>query len=123
MLSSPRIAYDVVVSSAIALDTTPGWSSVGSTPLWSRGGHDTTTPRTLDMDRELEPFIPLFPPADLSDPVTARKHLVELTRSAAAPIATDLEIENRTVPADPDVAVRIYRPERAHGAVVWMHGG
>jgi acetyl esterase len=27
------------------------------------------------------------------------------------------------VPADPDVQVRIYRPQQAQGAVVWLHGG
>ena len=27
------------------------------------------------------------------------------------------------MPADPDVAVRIYRPHRAKGAIVWLHGG
>jgi acetyl esterase/lipase len=75
------------------------------------------------MDPELEPFIPSFPPADLSDPVTARKHLAELTRAAPAPDTTELEIEDRTVPADPNVAVRIYRPEHAQGAIVWLHGG
>jgi acetyl esterase/lipase len=75
------------------------------------------------MDPELEPFIPAFPPADLSDPVTARKHLVELTRAAPAPDMTELEIEDRTVPADPDVAVRVYRPRHAEGAIVWLHGG
>ena len=73
------------------------------------------------MDPELEAFIPLFPPADLSDPVTARKNLAELTR--AAPDTTELKIEDRVVPANPDVAVRIYRPRRAHGAIVWLHGG
>ncbi len=73
------------------------------------------------MDRELEAFIPLFPPADLSDPVTARKSLAELTRPA--PETTDLEIEDRVVPAAPDVPVRIYRPQRAQGTVVWLHGG
>jgi acetyl esterase/lipase len=73
------------------------------------------------MDRELEAFLPLFPPADLSDPFTARKNLAELTR--AAPIATDLTIEDRVVPADWDVPVRIYRPHRAQGAIVWLHGG
>ena len=45
------------------------------------------------MDPELEPFIPLFPPADLSDPDTARKHLAELTRAAPAPDTTELEID------------------------------
>ena len=35
------------------------------------------------MDPELEPFIPLFPPADLADPATARENLAELTRAAS----------------------------------------
>jgi acetyl esterase/lipase len=77
----------------------------------------------VNMDPELEPFLPLFPPADLSDPDTAREHLAELTRAAPAPDAAQLEIADRTVPADPDVPVRIYRPQGAHGAIVWMHGG
>jgi acetyl esterase len=34
-----------------------------------------------------------------------------------------MEIEDHLVPADPDVPVRIYRPQRAHGAIVWLHGG
>jgi acetyl esterase/lipase len=34
-----------------------------------------------------------------------------------------MEIEDRMVPSDPDVAVRIYRPQRAQGAIVWLHGG
>ncbi|GHI85111.1 alpha/beta hydrolase [Streptomyces xanthophaeus] len=34
-----------------------------------------------------------------------------------------MEVEGRTVSADPDVAVRVYRPHRARGAVVWLHGG
>lgn len=34
-----------------------------------------------------------------------------------------MAIEDRTVPADPDVPVRIYRPQRAQGAIVWLHGG
>ena len=34
-----------------------------------------------------------------------------------------MEIEDRTVPADPEVPVRIYRPHQAHGAIVWLHGG
>ena len=75
------------------------------------------------MDAELEAFIPLVPPRDLTDPVTARKHLAELAAGAPAPDTADLEVEDRTVPADPDVTVRIYRPHRAQGAVVWLHGG
>jgi acetyl esterase len=77
----------------------------------------------MKMDPELEPFLPLFPPADLSDPVTARKNLAAAAASVPAPDTTGLEIEDRTVPADPDVAVRIYRPHQAQGAIVWLHGG
>ena len=75
-------------------------------------------PSKVDMTRidpELEAFIPLFPPADLTDPVTARKNLAELAAAAPAPDTTDMEIEDRTVPADPDVAVRIYRPQPGAG--------
>jgi acetyl esterase/lipase len=32
-------------------------------------------------------------------------------------------IEDRTVPAEADVPVRIYRPHEAQGAVIWLHGG
>jgi acetyl esterase/lipase len=75
------------------------------------------------MDPELEPFVPLFPAADLADPATAREKLAALSRAASAPDVAALTIDDRTVPADPDVAVRIYRPQRAQGAIVWMHGG
>jgi acetyl esterase len=75
------------------------------------------------VDPELDAFIPLFPPADLTDPVTARKHLAALAAAVPAPDTTGMEIEDRTVPADPEVAVRIYRPHRAQGAVVWLRGG
>ena len=75
------------------------------------------------MDPELEPFLLLFPPADLTDPVTARKNLAELATAVPAPDTTGMEIEDRTVAADPDVAVRIYRPHQAQGAIVWLHGG
>jgi acetyl esterase/lipase len=75
------------------------------------------------MNPELEAFIPLFPEADLTDPVTARKNLAEVAAAVPVPETADLEIEDRTVPAEPDVAVRIYRPQQARGAIVWMHGG
>src|SRR3954451_21195443 len=73
------------------------------------------------MDPELKAFGPLFPPADLSDPVTARKQLAEL--SHAAPDTTEMEVEDRVVPGNPDVPVRLYRPQDAQGVIVWMHGG
>ena len=75
------------------------------------------------MDPELEAFIPLFPQADLTDPVTDRKKYAELAAARPAPDTAGMEIEDRTVPADPGVPVRIYRPHQAQGAVVWLHGG
>ncbi len=75
------------------------------------------------MDPELEAFIPLFPRADLTDPVTARRNLAELAGAVPAPDTSEMEIEDRMVPADPEVAVRIYRPQQAQGAIVWLHGG
>jgi acetyl esterase len=75
------------------------------------------------MDPELEAFIPLFPPADLTDPAAARKNLAALAAAAPAPDTTGMEIEDRAVPADPEVAVRIYRPHQAQGAIVWLRGG
>ena len=75
------------------------------------------------MDPELEAFVALFPPADLTDPVTARENLARLAATAPAADTADLQIEDRAVPADPNVAVRIYRPHRPQGAIVWLHGG
>ncbi|MGA5067606.1 alpha/beta hydrolase [Streptomyces exfoliatus] len=75
------------------------------------------------MDPELEAFIPFLPQADMNDPVTARKNFAERAAAAPEPDTSAMEIEDRTVPADPDVAVRVYRPRRAQGAVVWLHGG
>jgi acetyl esterase len=76
-----------------------------------------------DMDPELEAFIPLFPPADLTDPVSARKNLAALAAAVPAPDTTGMEIQDHTVPADPEVAMRSYHPHRAQGAIVWLHGG
>ncbi|MGW0188543.1 alpha/beta hydrolase [Streptomyces sp. NPDC003362] len=75
------------------------------------------------MDPELEAFIPLLPSFDLTDPVAYRKTYAELAAARPEPDTTGLEIEDRAVPADPDVPVRIYRPDQAQGAVVWLHGG
>jgi acetyl esterase len=77
----------------------------------------------VDMDPELEAFIPLFPKADLTDPVAERKTYAELAGSLPAPDTANMEVEDRMVPADPDVPVRIYRPHQAQGAIVWLHGG
>jgi acetyl esterase len=81
------------------------------------------TARIEVMDPELEAFIPLFPQADLTDPVAARNGLAKLAATAPAPDIADMDVEDRTVPADPDVPVRIYRPHEAQGGIVWLHGG
>ncbi|MDT0391229.1 alpha/beta hydrolase [Streptomyces dubilierae] len=75
------------------------------------------------MDPELEAFVPLFPRADLTDPVTERKNFAELAAAVPAPDTSGMEVEDHTVAGDPDVPVRVYRPHRARGAVVWLHGG
>ncbi|MEV7520497.1 alpha/beta hydrolase [Streptomyces sp. NPDC091371] len=75
------------------------------------------------MDPELEAFVPLLPAEDLSDPLRVRKHYAELAAARPAPDTTGLEVEDRTVPGDPGVPVRIYRPRQARGAIVWLHGG
>jgi acetyl esterase len=77
----------------------------------------------FSIDAQLEEFIPLLPREDLSDPVADRRKAAE--RAAARPPLNtgDMEIEDRMVPADPDVPVRIYRPRNAQGAIVWLHGG
>jgi acetyl esterase/lipase len=81
------------------------------------------TATRVRLDPELEPFVSSFPPADLTDPVSAREGLARLAAAASAPDTADMEVEDRTVPADPDVPVRIYRPHHAYGAIVWLHGG
>ncbi|MEW2393781.1 alpha/beta hydrolase [Streptomyces venezuelae] len=75
------------------------------------------------MDPELEAFVPLLPRQDLGDPVAARERYSAYAASKPAPDTTGMEVEDRTVPADPEVPVRIYQPQGARGAVVWMHGG
>src|SRR4051812_44793754 len=83
----------------------------------------TSNTRTGLIDRELEPFLSIFPKADLDDPVMARKTLAELSAKAPAPDIKNMEIEDRLVSASPNVPVRIYRPHAAQGAMVWLHGG
>jgi acetyl esterase/lipase len=75
------------------------------------------------MDSELEAFIPLFPDADLTDPATDRQNYARLAAGVPLPDTANMEIKDRTVPGNPDVAVRIYRPCGAQGAIVWLHGG
>ncbi|MGW6982629.1 alpha/beta hydrolase [Streptomyces sp. NPDC054932] len=75
------------------------------------------------MDPELEAFVPLLPQTDATDPVTARKVFAALASSRPVPDTSGMEIEDRTVPAGTGVPVRIYRPQQARGAVIWLRGG
>lgn len=84
---------------------------------------EVATVRMVDMDPELEAFLPLIPHIDLTDPVAARKIYADSAAARPAPDTSNMDVEDRTVRADPDVAVRIYRPHHARGAIVWMHGG
>jgi acetyl esterase/lipase len=80
----------------------------------------------LDMDPELEAFVPLLPNIDLSDPVADRRAFAAMAGAAPEPDTSGLEIENHLVPGapgEPEVPVRTYRPNDAQGAVIWMHGG
>jgi acetyl esterase len=83
----------------------------------------TNSMSVVRIDPELEPFISMFPKADLNDPITARQKLAALSAKAPALDFKDMQIADRTVPATPDVPVRIYRPHGAQGAIVWLHGG
>ncbi|WP_026119654.1 alpha/beta hydrolase [Nocardiopsis ganjiahuensis] len=83
------------------------------------------------MDPELEAFLPFVPQGDLSDPLASRRAYAEVASARPLPDLSDLEVEDRTVPAASDTAastapgvpVRLYRPRRTRGALVWMHGG
>ncbi|MGF1425610.1 alpha/beta hydrolase [Kitasatospora sp. LaBMicrA B282] len=75
------------------------------------------------MDSELEAFIPLLPRIDLADEVAARGDFARLAAARPVPDTAGIGIEDRAVPGDPEVPVRIYRPQRAQGAVIWLHGG
>ncbi|WP_418768658.1 alpha/beta hydrolase [Mycobacterium neumannii] len=77
----------------------------------------------VPMDPELEAFLALFPKADLTDPVEERKNFAALAAAIPVPAVDGLDVEDRTVPATPDVPVRIYRPQGARAAIVWCHGG
>src|SRR3954467_5838232 len=83
----------------------------------------TSSMSVVRIDPELEPFISMFPKADLSQPITARQKLAELSAKAPALDFKDMQIADRLVSASPNVPVRIYRPHAAQGAMVWLHGG
>lgn len=75
------------------------------------------------MDPELQAHVSLFPEARLDDVDAARQGLAALAATTPRPDAAGVEVTDRTLPADPPVPVRIYRPRTPQGAIVWMHGG
>ncbi|WP_285663036.1 alpha/beta hydrolase [Actinorhabdospora filicis] len=75
------------------------------------------------MDPELAAFIPLFPPADLTDVPAARELHAKLTASAPVPDLSGMDVEDHVVSGEADVPVRVYRPREARGAILWFHGG
>ncbi|MFR9803170.1 alpha/beta hydrolase [Pseudonocardia sp. RS010] len=85
---------------------------------------------TYRFDPELAPWIAMMPTFDITDPVAARAELAEQVRQGPpyAP-SQPLAIVDRTVPAPrgaPDVAVRIYTPERRPATLpglLFLHGG
>ena len=88
---------------------------------------------TVMIDPELAAMIDLLPKMDLADPVAARQAFEEILVAIRfdIPGIETLDIEDRMVPGfegDPDVPVRVYRPEGATAAtrvpgVVMIHGG
>ncbi len=85
-------------------------------------------------DPEIAPIIPMLPvETDWSDLDAARAQMLEMVSLAPAPPDAEAGVvfEDRTVPGpagDPDVPVRIYRPENAVAgerlpAVLYIHGG
>jgi hypothetical protein len=55
-----------------------GWRMTSGTRAGRMVDVDPEPVRMADVDPELEAFIPLFPPAELTDPATARKNLAAL---------------------------------------------
>lgn len=75
------------------------------------------------LDPELAALLPQLPKEDLNDPIADRRNSAERA-AARPPLDTgDMELDDHTVPGEPDVAVRVYRPRDAQGALVWLHGG
>ena len=83
----------------------------------------TSNVRMTRIDPELEAFIPLFPRGRPDRPGHRAQEPRRVGRRGAGAGHHGMEIEDRTVPADPEVPVRIYRPHRAQAAIVWLHGG
>jgi acetyl esterase/lipase len=90
---------------------------------------DTAAPQfTYAYDPELAAAVPLLPTMERHDVAAMRKSLNEMVPAASPEDAIGIQIEDRVVPGrdgDPDVGIRIYRPEQpsSPAAVYSVHGG
>jgi acetyl esterase len=80
------------------------------------------------IDPELAAMIPMLPIIDISDLSQVRADLIELAAALGQPDATGVQFFDKRVPGasgDPEVPIRIYRPDRAatSAAVYTVHGG
>lgn len=83
------------------------------------------------IDPQLRAILPALPQVDISDPAACREaqRLRGLQAAAAAGPLQGVTVDDRVVPGaegQPDVPVRIYRPEGSSGVLgvlVWFHGG
>jgi acetyl esterase/lipase len=83
---------------------------------------------TYAFDPEIAAVVPLLPDLPGDDPLAIRAALSEMIAQFPPPDITGLQIEDRRIPGcdgDPDVPIRIYRPEQrsAPAAVYHVHGG
>lgn len=82
---------------------------------------------TYAFDPELVPWIPKLPSVDYTDVPKARLLLAEAAaRAVGYEPLNPVEVTERTVPGEPGVPVRIYRPAGLTGpvpALVYLHGG
>ena len=79
-------------------------------------------------DPELSAALAFFPVLDLNDLNVSRAGASQLVASMPPPDTTGVQVEERHVPGadgDPDVRLRIYRPDRVAGpaAIYNVHGG
>ena len=89
-------------------------------------GQDMTV--TYAYDPELAVVIPHLPSTDPCDFAATRTSLSAMLSELPPPDTTGVQIEDRRIPGrngDPDVSIRIYRPQRASApaAVYDVHGG
>lgn len=80
------------------------------------------------FDPEIADIVPMLPSMDGTDPAATRAFLSEMISQLPAPDTAGLHIEDRQIrggPGDPDVTIRIYRPDQvsAPAAVYTVHGG